>query len=477
MNQKEVEQLLSIILDYGRECEWIEFKDSNAGEIGEYISALANSATLYDKEEAYLVFGIDDKTKEIKGTNLNFTDKDEIRLRSLLDPKIDFCSYNLIKNEKNIIIFVIESAKQYPIKYRNEAYIRINSCKTKLSKHADKEKKLWLKLSNQKFETTVARKCNDEEEILSLLDYSNFYRLLKIPIANNKTEIIEKLTEYKLIRRKNGKFCITNLGAILFSYDLNNFDSLQRKAIRVVMYQGKNKVAASKFDEIFAEGYAISFEQVIKIIELNLPVNEVLSNTIREEKKLYPMIAIREFVANALIHQDFLISGSGPMIEIYEDRIEITNPGVPLIAVDRFIDHAPESRNEKLAFMMRQIGICEERGSGVDRAIMACELYQLPAPNIQNEDNYTRVTLYAPKSLSGMENTDKIRAVYQHCVLKYVMNEYMTNESLRTRFGIEDKNYSTASRIIKLAIKTGVIKQLSPELKANRYQKYIPYWG
>ena len=240
MNQKEVEQLLSIILDYGRECEWIEFKDSNAGEIGEYISALANSATLYDKEEAYLVFGIDDKTKEIKGTNLNFTDKDEIRLRSLLDPKIDFCSYNLIKNEKKIIIFVIESAKQYPIKYRNEAYIRINSCKTKLSKHADKEKKLWLKLSNQKFETTVARKCNDEEEILSLLDYSNFYRLLKIPIANNKTEIIEKLTEYKLIRRKNGKFCITNLGAILFSYDLNNFDSLQRKAIRVVMYQGKN---------------------------------------------------------------------------------------------------------------------------------------------------------------------------------------------------------------------------------------------
>ena len=76
-----------------------------------------------------------------------------------------------------------------------------------------------------------------------------------------------------------------------------------------------------------------------------------------------------------------------------------------------------------------------------------------------------------------MENTDKIRAVYQHCVLKYVMNEYMTNESLRIRFGIEDKNYSTASRIIKLAIKTGVIKQLSPELKANRYQKYIPYWG
>ena len=125
---------------------------------------------------------------------------------------------------------------------------------------------------------------------------------------------------------------------------------------------------------------------------------------------------------------------------------------------------------------MRHIGSCEERGSGVDRAINKCEIYQLPAPNIQNEDDYTRVTMYAPKLLSQMEISDKIRAVYQHCTLKYVTGDFMTNESIRKRFGIEDKNYSTASRIIKMAIEAGVIKQLNPDSKANRYQKYVPYW-
>lgn len=476
MDEEELTSLLHSLLDYGKECEWIEFKNNNASEIGEYISALSNSATLHDRDEAYLVFGIDDSTKTIIGTKVNFGDADEVKVRSLLDPKTDFNANELMIDGKRILLFVVESAKQYPIKYSGEAYIRIKSSKTKLSKHADKEKILWQKLSKQKFETTFAYKCKNEDELFDLLDYPSFYKLLKLPTADNRAEILEKLIEYKLVAKKYNKFYITNLGAILFASDLRKFENLQRKAIRVIYYNGTNKVAPSKFDEIINEGYAVGFERLIKFIELNLPVNEVLSDTLRTEKKLYPIIAIREFIANALIHQDFSIVGTSPTIEIYSDRIEITNPGTPLIAVDRFIDHAPESRNEKLAFMMRQVGICEERGSGVDRAINACEIYQLPAPNIQNEDDYTRVTLYAPKSLNQMEINDKIRAVYQHCALKYVTGEFMTNESIRKRFGIEDKNYSSASRIIKLAIEAGAIKQLNPESKANRYQKYVPYW-
>ena len=125
---------------------------------------------------------------------------------------------------------------------------------------------------------------------------------------------------------------------------------------------------------------------------------------------------------------------------------------------------------------MHQFYICEERGSGVDRAIDACEEYQLPAPNIQKEDDYTRVTLYATETLNQMTNEDKIRAAYQHCVLQYIMKDYMTNESLRKRLGIKQENYSTASRIIKQAISAGAIKPLDPASRANRYQKYIPYW-
>lgn len=62
---------------------------------------------------------------------------------------------------------------------------------------------------------------------------------------------------------------------------------------------------------------------------------------------MYLELAIRKAVANSLVHQDFNISGTGPMVEIYTDRIEITNTGKPVVKIDRFIDNPPKSRNEQ----------------------------------------------------------------------------------------------------------------------------------
>ena len=103
-----------------------------------------------------------------------------------------------------------------------------------------------------------------------------------------------------------------------------------------------------------ARWYAVGFEGLVDYISANLPVNEEIGKALRKEIPMYPPIAIREFVANALIHQDFSIGGSSPMMEIFANRMEITNPGKPLIDVFRFIDHTPISRNEKLA------SLCEE---------------------------------------------------------------------------------------------------------------------
>ena len=71
------------------------------------------------------------------------------------------------------------------------------------------------------------------------------------------------------------------------------------------------------------------------------------------------------------------------MVEIFSDRIEIMNPGKPLIDTDRFLDHSPKSRNEDLASFMRRINVCEERGSGIDKVITYCEIAQMPAPSFE----------------------------------------------------------------------------------------------
>ncbi len=248
------------------------------------------------------------------------------------------------------------------------------------------------------------------------------------------------------------------------------------KSTGIIFYKGKGRFETIQERQI-DKGYAIAFDEMIDYIDDKLPQNQVIEKAFRKEVKMYPKIAIRELVANALIHQDFTIRGTSVMIEIFIDRIEITNPGAPLIETLRFIDHNPVSRNEKIASFMRRINICEERGTGIDKVIIESELFQLPAPKFHGDKEFTRVFLYAQKTLRQMDKQEKIRACYQHCSLKYVLNELMSNQTLRKRFNIAEKNYSTGSRIIKETIEDGLIKEFDPENKARRYSKYIPFWA
>lgn len=265
--------------------------------------------------------------------------------------------------------------------------------------------------------------------------------------------ILNYLQEEEFIKKnENGKWDITNLGAILFAKNLNDFKNIKRKSIRVIQYDGKNKLKTIR-EEVGDKGYAIIFEGIIKYINTIIPKNEIIGEALRKEVSMYPELAIREAVANSLVHQDFNISGTGPMVEIYTDRIEITNPGKPLVKIDRFIDNPPKSRNEQLASFLRRIGVCEERGSGFDKIVYSTEIYQLPAPKIEVYDEDTKVTLYAHMAYEDMSKEDKIRACYMHACLKYVSNEHLTNASLRKRFGITQN--SVVSKVIKKALDDG----------------------
>ncbi|CAN5514136.1 hypothetical protein BH10BAC5_BH10BAC5_16790 [soil metagenome] len=164
------------------------------------------------------------------------------------------------------------------------------------------------------------------------------------------------------------------------------------------------------------------------------------------------------------------------MIEIFTNRIEITNPGKPLIDTLRFVDHSPESRNEILAGFMRRLNICEERESGIDKVIFECELNHLSSPEFISGDNYTRVTLYGYKSLKDMNKKNKVTACYLHACLKYVSGDFMSNQNLRERFKIQESNYPMVSRIINDAIEDGLIKLHDSSNKSNRYNKYVPFW-
>lgn len=476
--------LVRELCELPRETSWVEFKNNNDDpqEIGEYLSALSNAAALADKEAAYLVWGIDDVSHSILGTTVNpvaakrGNEELENWLLRQLTPKLDFHFHEIVVDGHRVVVLEVERSRRQPTLFAGVEYVRVGTYKKKLKDFPEKERELWRVFDRRSFEDTVACEHASGDEVLALLDYSSYFTLLERPLPQNKEQILAALADDRLVRRDDaGTWDITNLGAILFARRLADFGSLGRKAVRVVTYDGPGRLMTLKEHEL-TKGYASGFEGLLTLINGLIPANEVIGHALRRNVPMYPELAVRELVANAMIHQDFFIRGAGPMVEIFSDRMEVTNPGKALVATERFVDNPPRSRNEALASLMRRIGVCEERGSGVDKIVSATEHAQLPAPLFEVPDDSTRAVLFGHRPLAKMDRADRVRATYLHACLRYVNREYLTNTSLRARFGLDERNSATASRLIKEAVDDQKVVA-ADESAAKRLMKYMPWWA
>lgn len=314
-----------------------------------------------------------------------------------------------------------------------------------------------------------------EDDVAELLDTQTYFELLGLPYPSARSGVIDRLLQDQLIEERNGQYAVKRIGALLLAKRLQDFPELGRKSPRVVVYTGTSKLE-TKIDQEGTLGYAVGFQRLVRFIMAQLPQNEIIEDALRREVKLVPEIVIRELAANALIHQDFSVGGMSVMFEVYANRLDVSNPGTPVVPVERFID-GYQSRNERLADLMRRFGICEEKSSGIDRVVQSAEFYQLPAPDFQAMHLRTRVTIYGPRAFDEMGRDDRIRACYQHCALKWVMAERMTNQTLRERFGLPEGKSAVVSQIIAATVETGLIKPDERVGTSRRLARYLPSWA
>lgn len=415
---ENLELLIDELRKYESENYWLEFKHNNYDPdmIGQDISALSNGAAYAEKNCAYMIWGIDDKTHEIVGTNYDqYTLKvgnQEIEswLRNLLSKNVEFEFQTIFMNNKKVVVLIIYKATNQTATFKKVDYIRVGSYTKKLNEYPQMQAQLWDRLRNVRFEENYAKQDLSPEEAVQLLDFSVYFDIKKEPIPTNIDTLVHyMLEEAVLLKQDNGKYAISNLGAILFAKRLSDFPRLERKAVRVVQYEGSNKLNMMR-EDIDNKGYAVGFEALLKYVEALLPSQEVIEGAVRERRLAYPEIALRETIANALIHQDFSITGTGVVMEIFKDRIEITNPGIPLVDIARIIDNPAKSRNEKLASLMRKLRMCEELGTGWDKIILSCEMQQLPAPHINIYEENTKVTLFSKIDFFDLAQRDKLWA-------------------------------------------------------------------
>lgn len=485
MDNDNLQKLVTELCKLPNETGWVEFKCDNYNPdiIGQNICALANSAALHDKDWGYMVWGIDDTTHEIVGSKYNLQNlkvgRQELEcwLRVLLSSNIEYQFYEVLFPD-NIRVGLLKIRKAYTqtASFKKVEYIRVGSYTKKLSDVPALRAQLWDKIRNSKFEKLISKEHLTAEQILGLLAWEKYFDINKKAYPSNQEEIVRYLIEEEILQKQDdGLYSVTNLGAILLARNIRDFRSIERKAIRVIQYSSKNRFGDTK-EYICEAGYAVCFEQLLQYIGALTPTKEKITGAYRENISIYPQIAVRETIANALIHQDFSISGSGPLIEIFQDRIEVTNPGTPLVSVERIIDNPPKSRNERLAACMRRMKMCEELGTGWDKIVISCEAMFLPAPRIIVYDESTKVTLFSEIPYANIAYDDKIRACYMHACIKYVQNEHLTNSSLRKRFGLKETNSGSVSRLIKASVEKRLVKPFD-DTTSPKNMSYIPFWA
>ncbi|MDV2485397.1 ATP-binding protein [Acinetobacter towneri] len=421
----------------------------------------------------HLILGVKDKLpREVVGTQA-FNDVVDIagKLFTWVGFRVDIEEIN--HPDGRILVFIIPPRPRGTAYHYEGAYL-MRSGEELVPMSEDQLRKIFAEGQPNWLEE-IALKNISAQDVVHLLDTQTFFELLNLPYPTDQSGVIGKLISEKLIEKTDVGFNILNIGAILLAKNLKNFSHIQRKATRVIVYKGESKLETLS-DLTGEKGYAVGFIGLVQYVMGKLPQNEIIKNAIRKEVKLVPEVVIRELLANALIHQDFEMTGASPVVEVFSNRIEISNPGEPIVPVERFID-GYQSRNERLADIMRRFGICEEKSSGIDRVIESAEILQLPAPEFLISHKRTIVVIHGERAFRDMSGSDRVRACYQHCVLQYVLRKQMTNQSLRQRFGVSEGSANIISQIISSAVEQNLIKNDPNAPDSRRYARYIPFWA
>lgn len=480
MTDENAKRLLMALLSYRDENEWLEFKANNTSPevMGERLSALSNMAALLNRSFGYLVYGVDEG-RNIVGTTLRIKGETvgnqtmKIWLENLIEPRLSTAFIDVTVDDKRVVIARIPAAKSRPTCFKGVAYCRVGSTTPKLSSRPDIEEELLKLLHYQSEEERIVAQDCSEDDVFAKLDLSAYYAILR-QIMPQKSEMVRKFVEEGFLRLEDhGDYSITLLGALCFARDFDDFPSLSKRAIRFVSYDGVDRLHGN--DEIvFKKGYAIIFNDVISSI-IHHYRTERFAQAIRVNVDPYSEIALREAVANMMIHGDLSAMGSGPLIEAFSNRIEFSNPGSLRFDPDRILDVSPDARNHDLADFMHCIGIGDERGSGYDKMLLEAERLGAPSPLVETNSAGVRVVLLPPTSYEEESVLDICRDIYFHCCLRYLNRTPMTNASVRARYGLGNEKTVEISKLIKSLVNQHRIKPIPNS--SRKKMEYIPIWG
>lgn len=403
MNDDALKSVLDTLLCLPREQATVEFKSNweRAEDIGQYISALANAAALNGHDRAWMVWGIDNTSREVTGTAFDpFTQKVKeganqsliIWLQVMTAPRADFCFYEVIYQQLRVVMLEIHPARSAPIAFQHVRYVRVDSHKMKLADSPDKEARLWALLGTKEdwsgalvpgatlddldmSAISMARQRFAEFLLRSETD-SNRHETIRLEVASwDDTTLLNKAHITKQGR-------ITRAALLLLGKDESaHFLAPADTKISWVLRDANNATVTSL---PFGIPFLLATERVYARIR-NVTLDHMPDGTLFPTPvPQYDPWVLREALHNCVAHQDYVLGGKINVVE-HPDRLVLTNLGqfIPE-SVEWMLEHQspPEHyRNQWLIDGMIRLRMIEQVGSGIRRMFDTQRRRLFPLPD------------------------------------------------------------------------------------------------
>ncbi len=480
MPDTNISKLVAELLAASDECEWVEFKHNNFDSkmVGEYISALANSAVIQRKEVAYMIWGIEDDTKAVLGTTFNPAKTKhgnqalEMWLSQRLQPVPHFEFNCLEYNNKPIVLLCIRPVKEQPVKFESLAYIRVGSNKTRLDNQPGKQREFWNQVLagesggwDQRKDATATFDDLDDAAIVDFFDRLRRAGRRNLPAQADSRSLLEKM---HLLQDGTP----TRAAVLLLGKDPKRFCST------AYIKAGRFKSATDILDDREFDGTLFQqLDRAMKWLQERMSRKFIIGKSVlsgknklsgglleREEDWDYPLASLREAIANAICHRDYMAS-SPVSIRLYDDRLEIWNAGhlpAALSPEKLFKEHPSLPPNRLIADCFYETQIIERWGTGTIRMAEALEMHKQPPPDFDNSSpDFFKVIMFA-SGYSDAELRDMSLNERQVKAIRYLqISKTITNAQYQQLFeaskptASRDLTYLTTKKLVSKVGTTG----------------------
>ena len=436
MNKKEIDFILQ-----EREGQFIEFKESLDKTFAKEVAAFANASG------GQIFLGVDDKGN-VKGIEITNKIKSQIQdIANNCDPSVS------IKFEefKNILIVVVVEGNDKPYSCSSGFYMRIGPNSQKMKRNEIIE--FAISLGKIRFDNQINKKFNLKKD----LDLDRFNEYLKKASLTKNLPIIDMLTNLGIAEQKNKRDYINQTGVLFFAKNPNLL--LRHAYVDCIRFNGTEKIDI--IDRILLDKDLITnIDEAIKFVKRNTRIKYEIKDIKRKEIPEYPIEAIRESVINAVMHRDYFSEGANVSIEIYDDRIEISNPGsLPKDLGVNDLSKKCFRRNPLIADILHRISYVEKAGTGIGRIKKAMKEYNLPEPVIEINGFFTII-------LRSEKVTEKVTENQANILDAISKDNSITSEKLSLIIGISVRK--TKENLAKLKQK-GLLKRIGPD-KGGRWE-------